>query len=122
MRSRFAWASAAALAFTLTSPIETKAAYTNLDGIVITNGVILMTTRSASDDWWHRNSGSGLYDGDDAKGPGSFSPGDTCYFLSTAANAAFVGELSSTVQPNLALFGQTDSISPNEISLHRCTG
>src|SRR5437867_7115708 len=67
MKSRFLWASAAALAITISSQIETKA---------ITNGVVLITTRTASDARYRIISSSSLYDGDDYRGPGAFSPGD----------------------------------------------
>jgi hypothetical protein len=75
MRSRFAWAGAAALAVTFTSQIETRAAYTNLDGLVITNGTIIITTRSANDDYWHTASSSSIWDAGDNRGPGN-TPGD----------------------------------------------
>lgn len=76
MKHRFVWASALALAVTGASPLETKAAYTNSDGIIITNGVVIITTRSGQDAFWRQQSSSSLWDGDDAKGPGIFSPGD----------------------------------------------
>jgi hypothetical protein len=67
MKHRFVWASAVALAATITSQAETPA---------ITNGVVIITTRSAQDAYWRQQSSSGLWDGDDYKGPGIFSPGD----------------------------------------------
>src|SRR5437762_3082024 len=68
MKSRFLWASALALAVNLTSPTATTA---------VTNGVIVMTTRTGSDALWRIISGSNSYDSDDSRGPGMFSPGDT---------------------------------------------
>jgi hypothetical protein len=59
----------------------TKADFTNLYGDVITNGVILMTTRSAEDAYWRQQSSSGLWDADDNRGPGIFSPGDVAAAL-----------------------------------------
>jgi hypothetical protein len=76
MKSRFAWASALALAVLVIPQTETKAAYTNLDGIIITNGVIVMTTRSGQDAFWRQQSSSGLWDADDNRDPGDFTPGD----------------------------------------------
>lgn len=76
MKHRFVWASALALAVTLTSQIETRAAYTNSDGLVISNGVIFVTTRSASDAWFRTQSSSTVWDTDDPRGPGGYSPGD----------------------------------------------
>src|SRR5947208_7835274 len=66
IENRFVWASAAALALSL-SPIEMNAT---------TNGVILITTRTAQDARYRIISSSTLYDGDDFRGPGAFSPGD----------------------------------------------
>jgi hypothetical protein len=43
----------------------------------ITNGVIVISTRTASDALFHRISSSTLYDADDFKGPGMACPGDT---------------------------------------------
>src|SRR5262245_56528411 len=65
MKSRFVCA--LALAVGLSSTIQTLA---------ITNGVVLITTRTASDARYRIISSSSLYDGDDFRGPGSFSPGD----------------------------------------------
>ena len=76
MKNRFVWASALALAIGAISQVETKAAYTNLDGTIITNGVIVITTRSAQDGWFHTESSSTLWDADDNRGPGVFTPGD----------------------------------------------
>src|SRR5439155_12856013 len=68
MKHRFVWASALALALTVTTQLQTMA---------ITNGVIVITTRAASDALYRQISSSSLYDADDYKGPGVFSPGDT---------------------------------------------
>ena len=77
MKHRLVWAGACALAVSLTSPTETKATnFTNANGVVITNGVIFVTTRSASDAWFYSQSSSTIWDGDDPRGPGAYSPGD----------------------------------------------
>jgi hypothetical protein len=77
MKNRFVWGSAVALAVTLTSQMETKATnFTNINGVVITNGVIFVTTRSGSDGWFHTQSSSTVWDADDPRGPGFYSPGD----------------------------------------------
>jgi hypothetical protein len=76
MRNRFALASTFALAITLLGSADSQAAYTNSDGIIITNGVVLITTRTAIDAFWRQQSTSSLWDADDAPGPGTFSPGD----------------------------------------------
>src|SRR5256885_2042199 len=76
MKNRSVWAGAVALAVTLTSQLDTRAEFTNWEGIVITNGVIVITTRSAQDAFWRQQSTSGLWDADDNRGPGVFSPGD----------------------------------------------
>lgn len=67
MKQRLGWLGAFVLAVSLTSQVETKA---------ITNGVIIITTRTAQDAFWRQQSSSSLWDGDDAKGPGVFTPGD----------------------------------------------
>jgi hypothetical protein len=77
MKHRLVWASALALAVIATSQTESKAAYTNSDGILITNGVIVISTRTASDALYRRISSSSLYDADDFKGPGVAVPGDS---------------------------------------------
>ncbi len=74
MKSRVVWALALVLA--IMSGFETQAAYTNSDGIIITNGVVVITTRTAIDAFWRQQSSSSTWDGDDAAGPGEFSPGD----------------------------------------------
>ncbi len=76
MKNRFIWAGAVALALTTICPLQVRADYTNSDGLVITNGVVLITTRSAIDAFWRQQSSSSLWDADDDKGPGVFSPGD----------------------------------------------
>lgn len=47
-----------------------------VDTLALTNGVVVITTRSATDAFWRQQSSSSLWDADDAKGPGVFSPGD----------------------------------------------
>jgi hypothetical protein len=91
MRNRFVWAGALALAIGVVSPVETKAAITNLDGIIITNGVIIITTRTAVDAFWRQQSSSQLWDGDDPAGPGVVSPGD-------AAMGELLGDHGYTVR------------------------
>ena len=76
MKSRMAWASALALAILGIAQVETKAAYTNFNGTVITNGVIIITTRSANDGHFFLQSSSPVVDFDDNRGPG-YSPGDS---------------------------------------------
>jgi hypothetical protein len=76
MRNRFVWAGALALAIGATSQVETKAAYTNFNGTVITNGVIIITTRAANDGHFFSQSSSTIDDMDDPRGPG-YSPGDS---------------------------------------------
>src|ERR1039458_7673101 len=76
MNNRFVWASALALAIGAISQVESKAAYTNLNGTVITNGVILVTTRGAGDGHFFLQSSSTVDDMDDNRGSG-YSPGDS---------------------------------------------
>lgn len=97
MKHMSAWAGALALAVFAWSQTDTKAAYTNSDGIVISNGVVLITTRTAVDAFWRQQSSSTLWDADDAKGPGVTSPGD-----------AAMGEL-------LGDYGYTVRILPEEV-------
>ena len=61
--------------------METKAAYTNYNGTVITNGVIIITTRAANDGHFYSQSSSPVDDMDDNRGPG-YSPGDSAMALS----------------------------------------
>ena len=68
MKKRFAWASALTLAGITTS--QTQA-------LGVTNGLIVITSRTASDALYRQISSSTLYDADDYRGPGVFSPGDT---------------------------------------------
>ena len=78
MKNRFVWVGAVALAVMVNSQTEAKAAFTNINGIVVSNGVVFITTRSASDAWF-RTQSSGTanpWDGEDVRGPGFFSPGD----------------------------------------------
>src|SRR5690242_18240042 len=76
MKHRLVRDSALMIAIAVLSQREMKAAYTNADGLIITNGVVLITTRTAIDAFWRQQSTSSLWDGDDAAGPGVFSPGD----------------------------------------------
>jgi hypothetical protein len=76
MKNRSVWASALALAIGIISQVETKAAYTNINGTVITNGTIIVTTRAAGDGHFFLQSSSTTDDMDDNRGPG-YSPGDS---------------------------------------------
>ena len=75
MKNRFVWAGALALAIGATSQVATHAAYTNSNGIVITNGTIIVTTRAAGDGHFYAQSSSSIDDMDDNRGSGC-SPGD----------------------------------------------
>ena len=75
MKNPLVWAGALALAIGATSQVETKAAYTNANGTVITNGTIIISTRAAGDGHFFRQSSSTTDDMDDNRGPG-YSPGD----------------------------------------------
>ena len=76
MINKFAWAGVAALAVGTWVLPEAKAAYTNLNGNVITNGTIIVTTRAAADGHFFLQSSSTLDDMDDNRGPG-YAPGDS---------------------------------------------
>ncbi len=76
MTNPLIWTSALALAIGAISQAETKAAYTNSNGTVITNGTIIVTTRAGGDGHFFLQSSSTLDDMDDNRGPG-FSPGDS---------------------------------------------
>lgn len=67
MKNRFLWASAVALTVTVGSQVQT---------LGLTNGFIVLTSRTAADALYRQISSSTLYDADDFKGPGVFSPGD----------------------------------------------
>jgi len=67
MKSRFVWASALALAVIATSQTQT---------LGVTNGLVIISSRTASDSLYRQISSSTLYDADDFKGPGVVSPGD----------------------------------------------
>lgn len=56
-----------ALALVVTSVVQTMA---------LTNGLVVITTRTACDALYRQISSSTLYDADDNRGPGVFSPGD----------------------------------------------
>lgn len=75
MKNRYLWAGALALAIGTLSQVETKAAFTNQNGIVITNGTIIVTTRAANDGHFFLQSSSTIDDMDDNRGSGT-SPGD----------------------------------------------
>jgi len=45
--------------------------------MALTNGLVVITTRAASDAAYRRISSSGLYDADDYRGPGTATPGDS---------------------------------------------
>src|SRR6266699_3278354 len=76
MRNRFVCSSFVALALGAVSQVGIKAAYTNSNGTVITNGTIIVTTRAAGDGHFFLQSSSTIDDMDDNRGPG-FSPGDS---------------------------------------------
>lgn len=67
MKQRILTLGAMALAASLTSQVSAQS---------LTNGVIVISSRSAQDAFWRQQSSSSLWDPDDAKGPGFFSPGD----------------------------------------------
>lgn len=67
MKNRFGMA--AALAVTLFASCSAQSQ-------TLTNGVIVISTRSGSDALYRQISSSALYDADDIQGPGAFSPGD----------------------------------------------
>jgi hypothetical protein len=67
MKRSVAWAGALVLA--LQANIQSQAGG-------VTNGLIVITSRTASDALYRQISSSTLYDADDFKGPGVFSPGD----------------------------------------------
>src|ERR1017187_5417140 len=75
MKNRFVWAGALALAIGVISQVETKAAYTNSNGTIITNGTIVITSRAAGDGHFFLQSSSAIDDMDDNRGPGH-TPGD----------------------------------------------
>jgi hypothetical protein len=75
MKNRFVWAGVLALAIGALSQVETRAVYTNLNGTIITNGTIIVTTRAAGDGHFFLQSSSTIDDMDDNQGPGC-SPGD----------------------------------------------
>jgi hypothetical protein len=75
MRNRYLWAGALALAIGALSQVEIKAAYTNQNGTIITNGTIIVTTRAANDGHFFTQSSSTVDDMDDNRGSGT-SPGD----------------------------------------------
>lgn len=64
-----------ALAIGAISQVDVKAAYTNQNGVVITNGTIIVTTRAANDGHFFLESSSPIDDMDDPRGSGT-SPGD----------------------------------------------
>ena len=68
MKPRFAWVSALTLAVIATSQTQTRG---------LTNGLIVITTRTASDGLYRQISSSSLYDADDYRGPGTATPGDS---------------------------------------------
>src|ERR1035441_2294995 len=122
MRNRFVWAGALALAIGAASQVETKAAYTNFNGTVITNGTIIITTRAASDAHFFRQSSSTTDDMDDSRSPG-YSPGDAAMVDLLMDNGYSVRLLpdkalsttnsSSSGGPCLDVFG-----APNKPSLY----
>jgi len=75
MKNRYIWAGTLALAIGAVSQVEAKAAYTNQNGTIITNGTIIVTTRAANDGHFFTQSSSSIDDMDDNRGSGT-SPGD----------------------------------------------
>ncbi len=76
MKNRFVWVGALALGVGAVSQVQTKAAHTNSNGTIITNGTIIVTTRSGGDGWYYKQGSSlSTYDMGDSRGPGC-SPGD----------------------------------------------
>ena len=75
MKNQFVFIAGAVLALSVVSQCECRAAYTNANGTIITNGTIIVTTRAAGDGHFFQQSSSTLDDMDDNRGPG-FSPGD----------------------------------------------
>jgi hypothetical protein len=67
MKNRFLWAGAVVLAATVGSQVQT---------LGLTNGFVVISSRTASDSLYRQISSSTLYDADDFKGPGVVSPGD----------------------------------------------
>jgi hypothetical protein len=67
MKYRFGWAGVLALVALTTSQIQSWG---------LTNGVVVISTRSGSDALYRQISSSALYDADDFQGPGALSPGD----------------------------------------------
>lgn len=64
---RRTWTTGALLAVLLAAQVASAA---------VTNGLVLIATRTASDALYRRISSSTLYDADDFRGPGIFTPGD----------------------------------------------
>ncbi len=120
MKNRFVWGSAVALAVTLTSQMQTKATnFTNINEVVITNGVIFVTTRSGSDGWFRTQSSSTVWDADDPRGPGFYSPGDAkmCEALMDHGYTTRVLPEKALSLQNLNLAGPTfywDGSSPTD--------
>ncbi len=75
MKNRIVWTGALALLFGALSQVDTRAAFTNSSGVVITNGTIIVTTRAAGDGHFFLQSSSTICDMDDNRGSGC-SPGD----------------------------------------------
>jgi len=109
-----------ALAVGAISQVETKAAYTNLNGTIITNGTIIVTTRAAGDGHFFLQSSSTLDDMDDNRGSG-YSPGDSamCELLQ---DNGYSTKLLPDKALNMVAFGGGTCLdvfgSPNNPSLY----
>lgn len=120
MKNRFVWAGALSLAVSLGSQPAAKATnFTNVNGVVITNGVVFVTTRSASDGWFRTQSSSTVWDNDDPRGPGGFSPGDVkmCEVLMDHGYSTRLMPEKALSFENLGLAGPTlywDSSTPTD--------
>ena len=120
MKHRLPWAGVLALAATLAAPLASIATnFTNGFGVVVTNGVIFVTTRSASDGWFRTQSSSTVWDTDDPRGPGGYSPGDVkmCEILQDHGYATRVLPEKALSFQNLGLAGNTlywDNATPTD--------
>lgn len=120
MKHLFVLAGVLALATTLVSPPEVRATnFTNGWGVVLTNGIIFVTTRSASDGWFRTQSSSTVWDPDDPRGPGGYSPGDVkmCEILQDHGYSTRVMPEKSLSYQSLGLVGNTlywDNSTPTD--------
>ena len=121
MKNRFVWASAVALAVTVSSQVQTMA---------ITNGVILITTRKSQD------SAYSVTDWSDERGPGVCAPGDaamaqllgdhgySCRIVLDAMLNPNVsgGCIPAPGDPNLFLTTLNPNLAPNLVILSGSSG